>query len=974
MLSAADQIRALWADEDRRKKMPQNRYLISIGGVDYTKYVPMPVKWSSLLDERLDEGRISMRHVPVALFPPMTPVVIRLSDTTESAEKLEYKHQRVFLISVDDSTEAPVGSGYYSHEISLVEETKELEGIIIEPITYTNDLGRDYSKGIIRAQPSFILKTLVDYEQYITTPTSYTYPLLKGSFTFQPFNVVCPLPFYEDFDKNDFYMHIYEGDREIYTKGYIDVSIKDPQETVTINLKANNTYTVYYGLNQTGIKPDPPFPNVAMIFSYSFFVVQSYAPLERWNITQVIDRLLDLAIPHLENESPKYKLHDAQREELSKIEAPEFAFSKCTLKEALDQIGGYIHGIPRLTILTEDLKVISFDMLGGTEQAILADPQYPYISNRVSQTIEDYATKLDSTVDNLVNILDVQEGVITEPYSGGYKTVRTEEAYARITDGNMVIATQYPIYSVEKLEVGPLPDGGKGGDITAYVFEAADYGLMSSYDGGYPNSKAFAIYYEQGQRNIKGLNFKSPKVFGNATSNYSIVNIIEQALGQKSPSGTGYPTLSFRITYTPVFGSRVEQHKPYYVGLHPRALAYNQGANLVETRYYGENMKGLIARMGNAEITRVYRLANMNYLPKVGQMWGDDYYVSSVSVAIYPFYIDCEVGLSKDFNRLSQYIGINSQLRMYEVSEKQAYNRDMVYADYCVIGDPVTSDSGLLMRGLTDIANTFVQSQSVGLQSPVSVATATTYDETGEPMHSVTLPVISTAMGNAMVFSFGMQDNYSAGEKSAWTQIEGGYGYWQTNVPYNDYYGRFEKMSFAMTERGYAPTAWDDDVCFELPQGAYAESGVAIGTQINRRLVVRKDNREIFRLHYQLHYVTNRKNLIIGPALTHNCPLVRGIRVGHSAALYILPKRLGKFTSTVALDDAILVHDYSSGAGVASGTYNIVLTPQTANADGAAWAIVDKATGELLFGENVTVTNGQTIDLPTMTFTHKIYD
>ena len=966
MKSPAEQMLAIWAEDDRLAKMPQNTYTITIDGEDYTKHIPMPIKWSALLDERLDEGRISLKRTKTELFQPMTEVVIRFTD------KKGVVTEKTFIVSLDEATETPVGSGYYNHEISLIEETKKLEGIIIEPITYTNDLGRDYSKGIIRAQPHIILESVVEYEKYINTPTSYTYPLLKGSFTFQPFNVVCPIPFYKDFDKNDYYMHIYEGAEPIYNKEYIDVSIKDPQETFTLDLKANKTYTVYYGLNQTEIEPSPPYPDSTMIFSYSFYVVTNYAPLEKWSITQVIDRLLDLAIPHLENEQPRYKLNDVQKAAFAKIEAPEFAFSKCTLKEALDQIGGFIHGVPRLKGNT-----IYFDMLGGTTPAALADPKYPYISNMLQQSIESYATKLDSTVDNLVNILDAQEGVITEPYANGYKTVRSEEAYAQITDGNMVIATQYPIYSVEKLEVGPLLDGGSGGDITAYVFEAADYGLMSSFEGGYPNSKAFAIYYTQGQKNIKGLNFKSPKVFGSATAKYSIVNIIEQALGQTAPSGTGYPSLSFRITYTPIFGARVEQHKTYYKGMYPRTLAYNQSANLVETRYYGENMKGLIARTGNAEIIRMYRLDNMSLVPHIGETWDEDYYVSSVTVAVYPFYIDCEIGLSKDFNRLSQYIGINSQLRMYEISEKQAYNRDMVYADYCVIGDAEASDDGLLFQNVAELGYTFMQIPLVSERSGIITgANISTYDEEGGDLYSVTLPVISTAMGNTLVFSFAMQDNYSAGDKSviATSDVD---GCWQTSVPYNDYYGRFATMAFSMRKTGHRPTVWSDMVVFDLPQGTHMTGNTTIGMKDGERLVVRKDNREIFHLHYQLHYVTNRKSIIIGPAMTHNCTLVRGMQYGHGAKLYVLPKRLSKFAGNIDLDGATFVFDYTFTAGGASGITtsgsSLTLKPQTATANGAAWAIVDGKTGELLIGENVEIVSGQPIDLPTLTLKHNIY-
>lgn len=955
MKSPAEQMLAIWAEDERLAKMPQNTYTITIDGTDYTKHIPMPIKWSALLDERLDEGRISLKRTKTELFQPMTDVVIRFTD------KKGVVTEKTFIVSLDEATETPVGSGYYNHEISLIEETKKLEGIIIETITYTNDLGRVYTKNpkvpvyqkanIMYGAPGnwsdYRDAGLIDSESYPT----YKTPLAA-----------------------DTVFHFLTSEEYWRKQGIDRPQDWDMQLAITHNGKsvANDT-ALEVGIYEVLYQRVQLLDNgIGYRNRMQFIVVTNYDPLPRWNIASVVDRLLDLAIPHLENEQPRYKLNDVQKAAFAKIEAPEFAFSKCTLKEALDQIGGFIHGVPRLKGNT-----IYFDMLGGTTPAALADPKYPYISNMLQQSIESYATKLDSTVDNLVNILDAQEGVITEPYANGYKTVRSEEAYAQITDGNMVIATQYPIYSVEKLEVGPLLDGGSGGDITAYVFEAADYGLMSSFEGGYPNSKAFAIYYTQGQKNIKGLNFKSPKVFGNATAKYSIVNIIEQALEQTAPSGTGYPSLSFRITYTPIFGARVEQHKTYYKGMYPRTLAYNQSANLVETRYYGENMKGLIARTGNAEIIRIYRLDNMSLVPHIGETWDEDYYVSSVTVAVYPFYIDCEIGLSKDFNRLSQYIGINSQLRMYEVSEKQAYNRDMVYADYCVIGDAEASDDGLLFQNVAELGYTFMQIPLVSERSGIITgANISTYDEEGGDLYSVTLPVISTAMGNTLVFSFAMQDNYSAGDKSVIDTADVD-GVWQTSVPYNDYYGRFATMAFSMRKTGHRPIVWSDMVVFDLPQGTHMTGNTTIGTKDGKRLVVRKDNREIFRLHYQLHYVTNRKSIIIGPAMTHNCTLVRGMQSGHGAKLYVLPKRLSKFAGNIDLDGATFVFDYTFTAGGASGITtsgsSLTLKPQTATANGAAWAIVDGKTGELLIGENVEIVSGQPIDLPTLTLKHNIY-
>ena len=95
--------------------------------------VALPIKWNALLDERLDEGRLSLRHQQIKLYRIGAPVSITVNNT-----------QRDLIISADESTEVPAGSGFYNHELSLIEPTKLLEGIVVESLTFTNNLGRTY--------------------------------------------------------------------------------------------------------------------------------------------------------------------------------------------------------------------------------------------------------------------------------------------------------------------------------------------------------------------------------------------------------------------------------------------------------------------------------------------------------------------------------------------------------------------------------------------------------------------------------------------------------------------------------------------------------------------------------------------------------------------------------------------------------------------------------------------------------------
>jgi len=620
-------------------------------------------------------------------------------------------------------------------------------------------------------------------------------------------------------------------------------------------------------------------------------------------------------------------------------------------------------------------NTIYYDMLGGTKQATIADPQYPYVSNLFSQDIESYCSGLDSTVDNMVCLTDTAQGTIIEPFNDGYKTVRTETVYARITEDNMFIATQYPIQEIKSVKCGKIPGKDfEGGDITPYIFEESEYNRMSAYSKNYPNSKSYALYYTQGTKNIYGLNFHPDTVTGWVSDN-SIIRILETTTGKNIGGITGlaedYPKLSFQVSYIPIFSARTQQTKQYISDFkQPRTLVYNQGANLVETRHFGENLKGAVARMGNVDRVVTYNLGEFSLIPEIGEMFGDDYYVSGVTCELYPTLIKCMLTLSQDFNRLSQYIGINSVRRFYEVSEKQAYRRDIKYADYIVIGNSVETD-----KTCTEVKNVLFWAQSPP-KIGVSAAMARGFNSDGTGGKTpVLLPVISTAQGNAMVFTFNYEDNYSAGAQVYPYSSGKVSGYFTNAVAPWDYYGRTECLSFVMGTK-YNVTQTDEDR-ERLPQIINNHfSDNVINTEAPG-LVIKKDGAEILSVNYILEYVTNKKNYIIGSALARNCPLVRGTKANSSVKLYVLQNRLGKFDNVIDVSEnnATYIWTYfaDSHVRIENSQKRLKFDNFTPTVSGVAWAMVN-SDNELLIGSNEPITAGQTVSMPYMTLRHNIFN
>lgn len=903
--------------------MVQNDIAVYINGINLTRYVVMPIKWANLLDEQLDEAVLSLRNCPKKVITPLTPIEIRINNSVIMGAKTVYnKTLTKYMIVADqpDSNENPVGSKRYDHDLSIIEVTKLLERLVVDSITYTNvnskiftanptpmPLDVTYTNGAIES----------DYTSYYKgQPANFVTPLQAAtSLSIPSWNSVWTLPSGTGAAWQN--VNITAYDQNGNQLGSTTSTISGFTITVPTTGACTIVYTGQYSYQGATSTITRQFPTL----TYTFAAVENLLPLKKWTIADVINRLLDIAEPIRQGETPRFTFNAQQATLFDNILAPQFSFTKQTLRECLQEIGGVVHGEPRLNVLNDGggwYYEISYDLYGGTEISQIATR--PYIKETVKQVIESYCTHIDTSAENLVNalgeslgsFLNDRNGVITEPYEGGFKTVRCDMLYSRISEENMLIATQLPIYSIQKLYCGIILDNESAGqlfDITPYVFEASVYNSrLSSYSSSYPYSKAYGLMYTQGEKNITALNFKQDNPISPVFENYAIINILEEVSGQTINITTDYPLLAFRVVYTPFYSARVAQTKPNITDF-PRgsALIYNQGSNVIESRYYGENLKGVIARLGNVEKTRTYHLSRIGHIPKAGQKYDEDYYISAVNVEVFPNLINVTIGLSKDFNRLSQYIGISSTKRFSEVSQTQALERNVLYREYIVIGDETTQDGDSLLgfNFMNAVRATFAPSSDF---QPLTNVVAWGTTAQGNALPVVQLPVICSAFGNSISFEWAYEDNYSAGAISEYQTSDDQTvsGYFQNNYQYTDYYGKLYYYNFDLQPYGTQPTslAQQSEIGLALPQ--YGDgttppttSSGYISTIGQTPYVMRKDNREIIKVNMQVDFVTNRKGLIIGSALASNNPLICGNGI-QAAKLYVFTDTLDKFINHLA--------------------------------------------------------------------------
>ena len=943
-----------------------------------------PFSIGELLDERLDEAYLTIYDSPDEHIPRLTEI----RATIQNGNKTK---QEFFIVASDTLIELPAGSGKYKHDIYLIERTKLLEGIFCSSLTFTNATGHEYlpyaapvyatdkggSNGYSYLYTADLgggnggtFSSLISFPQIISPISSKTAFIIPSSY-----NIAETLTQYI----KDAFPLSYENAVPVQGYGFYGNFIttsftydgNDYDWYDTVSISGAGTFTITYSIV---VRLDPSNNTYAAYkFDVTFDKISNILPLKRWTITDCITRACELALPLFGNEKPKYRLDGVEydnngnvtytvgslAEKYDKVFAPEFTLTQDTLREQLRTILSFVHAEPWL----DENDVIRVEEYGNTTVSASEDLPYVYSSGR--SHINEYCTEIRSHAQNLASSLGYAKGTMIDPGDGLYRSLRTETAYTRINENNGIAKTANPIYSIDKVMCGIAPANQSPGmtwwlspvDITPYIFEATEYGAnLSPYKGGFPYSRAYAIYYTLGQPNIQGLFYKAPdKLSAAQYSPFSISNILSAVTGRNVDDiddklVQSAADLVFSITYKPISNHFVSHGKSLYVkGETPFMQLYNQTENLVESQYYGEHIKGVAARLGNVEEERTFILKDIDDIPRVGQML-DEYSISAVSTEIYPFDIKCTVGLSKDFNRISEYIGINSAKRMYEVSERQATQRDILYKETLVIGEKPSgyTRAGKMFNNLAPIYMLFDSDATNGGDWCISFANLRTKKKNGTTLYEVSLPVIGRALGNVLTFNFATKDNYSAGDSTLFISgAEDISGRWQTDVPYTDFYGRawgadiFLKTKFNGTR--------DDQIrdAFNIPQ-AQPSTGNYLYLDGHR---LRKDNRESLSYNLELEIKTTDPNLIIGSALAELSGWVNDTDVSPELYFFDAEKySVSKFDKQYTPHgDDIRGYDYASSAfpnpalwsitNEADGTLNFRTVGQSINGHGVGFVL-----------------------------------
>ena len=479
----------------------------------------------------------------------------------------------------------------------------------------------------------------------------------------------------------------------------------------------------------------------------------------------------------IDNKMLPYVVSNETKDKLTNKELIEDTYQNKNLWEIFMQIGKYIHGKPYITFYNNKY-MLNYKDYGISEYSTdKATKNSIYNSN----DIENYISSLDSYIQNY--------------FQYGNKVVECirptdNDGTCVCSSDNAVLKTKYPILEIVSLKFRDFDKTNKTTfDLTDYVFEHNIYKILplhkeiSGTTSGYSHYKGNSVYYHVNSTEIQGFQYKEISKTASETNAYAIKQAIYEVLTSagdtryNDASGVKINDFYFIIQYRTKDDVRFKSYKPDLrkfirnadVDLCPIQSQFNnQLDKTVDSEKYGNNTYGTLLRSGNESKDYQDYVVSIDNLKDSGELYdlGNQYYVSKNTMLIYPTYVACETEYSKDFNKLSEIIGIDSQPRFYEIAEDNYIKRNISIDRFYSLFD--NADINKEYKSIKDSQLLSMCYQAdTGRPNYAMVYFKSMSGHNVETLNynkNVIVPCIPYMSGNTITFEFDMADNFGAGD------------------------------------------------------------------------------------------------------------------------------------------------------------------------------------------------------------------
>ena len=361
-------------------------------------------------------------------------------------------------------------------------------------------------------------------------------------------------------------------------------------------------------------------------------------------------------------------------------------------------------------------------------------------------------------------------------------------------------------------------DGSLVWDITDYVVEqqryntfTADARVSENIRGSFKN-KSNTVYYVQGQPLIQGLGFQGtvPPAWNQANPpNYAVFEAVFNKAAEENPNysfvnqyvnNTSIFDVQFRIRHIPYSNVRLTVYKDNTRGRN--IMYFNEQAPLNDMELLGKIAQENVNRSGN-RVVRYEGLTNNNQL-LLGSKQGNEVlvnYTISRTPTINKFVAEYAVG----YANLSNYVGVDSRYRQYEVPTDTIVSRRDKLTEFMVLKTSNSTPNVIIPAYLQTANNTFFDSMFANFKSSITGSRPTYARIVLDNDKVVQSTIDAYRMGKTLGLAINMLDNYSAGIKKSDRQLNTGVNIKvQEDARYTDDFGNFTKAEIEFYDGGGA--------------------------------------------------------------------------------------------------------------------------------------------------------------------------
>ena len=339
----------------------------------------------------------------------------------------------------------------------------------------------------------------------------------------------------------------------------------------------------------------------------------------------------------------------------------------------------------------------------------------------------------------------------------------------------------------------------------------------------------------------------------------------------------------FRVEYVPIPPSiRYEVVRDDLTEVNLNSYGtINQKLRIVDLNAFTNNVKGRINQLSESELMLSHKVKKIEDSFNIGDFTEDKFVITKKEVIVQRDHYIINYELNRNFNKISQFVGIDQEIRQWEIGERgRSLDRELNYNEFIEL---YADDEGVGSVGNTTITSP----QSLLLTfnpniTPVPISFGTfksqdVLDDDGNIL-KLNVPFYKMSGGGAFGLYYEFETNASAGD----ALVEGekntflGFGANRRfNVPvrYANDIGRFQNMeiSFFVGETFPIGTnAEEFEDANALPE--FVKTPQNELEVINGEFLVDKDNRERIKMSLLYHVISRDINEVVvgNKLLTHN--------------------------------------------------------------------------------------------------------